>query len=232
MKYIARKLNLRWLLSLPIASKGVQKPVFLRVEDVFIFGIFPVLVLVTASLAIQLLVQPALVIFNNGGLLAYSLILLLSGTLALNRSIQPRFNEITCACFGLAAGLLYWSCIQIHLSSTLNGDQVFLPVVVMAVVLFATVTLWKLVLPLGARFFLAGLVSNWILHVLFDSFYSLAGYYTNYQNFIQIIGVFFLTSLIVCLVCMIKVDTKIQKLWVALAGWICTLAVLSVYLSL
>lgn len=227
MKFISRRLNLRWSIPAPTIKKGIPNPILLRVGDVFTFGIFPVLALVTVSQAVQLLVQPALIVFNTVGLLAYSLILLLSGTLALDRSIQARFNEPTCACFGLTAGLLYWSSIKINLNSTLDGDQGYLPVVIIAAVIFAIATLWKRVLPLGARFFVVSLVANWVLHTLFDSFYRLAAYFKYYQTFMLIIGVLFFTSLIVCIACMIKADTKIQKLWAALIGWICAMAVLS-----
>lgn len=231
MKFITNRLNLRWLLPSSTASRGVRKPVYLRAADGLTFGIFPVVVLATASLAIQLLVQPVLVLFNSVGLLVYSLILLVSGALALDCSIQLRFTEPTCARYGLAAGLLFWSCIRINLISTSNANQDYLPVVGIAATLIVVATLWKRVLPVGVKFFALSLMASWILHSLFSSFYNLAADTAHFQTSKQIIGIFFMAAASVCGIRMFRVDTKIQKLWAALGGWVCMMAALAAFLN-
>lgn len=127
----------------------------------FLDGLLPALVLYLLIMQIVLPLEPILRTFGEPGLLVYTLGLLAVGMFSLQHALEPRLAESARAWYGMAAGMLSWSVVQI--SSLSDSSALVKGSAVMSVLLISlTVTaLWRRNLPTGARFSFCVFLCNW-----------------------------------------------------------------------
>lgn len=232
MKPSFARINLRWFN--PVAS--INRRAFLAgmadFNPVLRAGVLPVIFLTVSAIALHLLVQPLRILFSLPGVLAYSLSLVALGAFALDRSVQIRYTGPDCAWWGITAGMMFWIATEIMVNTTVDQTPGLLPVLMIMVVALVISTLWKIVFPLGVKFFAITYMANWVMHFslsiqkLLINQHAFFAYTYQWSGFISLAAFFFFT------LWMFKAETKIQRIWAALGCWVSVLALLIIFFNI
>lgn len=135
-----------------------QKEWFSKLTD----GVLAAVTLVLLWLTILLGLRPISLQYGPPGLLVFVVGLLAVSMYAFQQALSVRHGETVRAWYGMAGGFLAWSVIE---TVTYLGVPV-LPnlasVVIFIMVVLIVAILWRYGLPVGARFFAATFLLNWV----------------------------------------------------------------------
>ncbi len=193
-------------------------------------GLLASAVMVLFSLVIALLIRPVEILFGRPGLLIYTVLLLAIDMAALERSINPKFNDIQRTGWGLAAGLVAWAVIEL---STVLGDQTLQSEtgVLMLMMVGATVgILWRKVLPIGVRYMAVVILSCWAGQLLISGQAFMAGMNASFNQISQIVGFVIVGVGILTLAWVfLESRTRLQRVTGALVLWFCSIALIYIF---
>jgi len=125
-------------------------------------GVLASLILVLLWLTILLGIRPISLRYGPPGLLVYVIGLLAISMFAFQHSLLPRHGETVRAWYGMAGGFLAWSVVEmvaylgVPMLPNLAGVGIFILVALIVTIL------WRYGLPMGARFFAATFMLNWV----------------------------------------------------------------------
>jgi hypothetical protein len=200
------------------------------IRSKLIDGLLASAVMVLCSMVMALLIRPVEILFGRPGLLIYTVLLLAIGMAALERCINPKFDEAQRAAWGLAAGLVAWSAIEL---SNMLGAQALVSEtgVLLLMLVGATVgILWRRVLPLGVRFTAVVLLSSWAGHLLIYGQIFMSGMDSSFNRIGQIAG-FVVVGIAVLTLAWVFLEsrTRLQRMSGAMVLWYCVIALIYIF---
>lgn len=124
----------------------------------FIDGLIPALILYLLNVLVLMTTPPLDQYFGGTGLLVFVVGLVAVAMFSLQRALVSRSSEVARAWYGMAGGLLAWWVIEA--SSRLENRSLVSLTSFMVLIMASLMTglLWRPILPLGARFFMASLL--------------------------------------------------------------------------
>jgi hypothetical protein len=181
-------------------------------------GFATALVLLLITLTLILMMNPVGLAYGNSGLFIYAIMLLAGVILCLERSIFAQMDQVTCARFGLAGGILGW--MMITISSALGGVPIASITSLMILFLFGMVVfmLWRN-LPLGVKFFLATLLLGALGHLLLNSVDKLAVWMPGWDMTLIAGYLYTLGAFLAMVRLFLFKGRSIDRTWAALALW-------------
>src|SRR5512140_1047115 len=193
-------------------------------------GLLVAAVMVLFTLVMALLIRPVEILSGRPGILIYTVLLLAIGMVALERSINPRFNEIRRAGWGLAAGLVAWAVIEL---SNMLGEQTLVSETGVLTLMLVGATigiLWRKVLPVGLRFMAIVLLACWAGHLIIYGQIFMAGVDASFNRVGQIAG-FVVVGIAVLTLLWILLEsrTRMQRISGALVLWYCVISLIYLF---
>jgi hypothetical protein len=148
---------------------------------------------------LKIIIVPIQNFFHQPGVIIYTFILLALAAFELHRSLAVRTSDPARAWKGMAAGLYFWQAF--YVTTVAGGFNLFQQIGVMfwvMMVLF-TITLWRKVLPVGARMCLLVFLSCWMGVIYFSVLTLMAGWppviLFGYEALRYLVGVIGLVSI-------------------------------------
>lgn len=129
-------------------------------------GILASASLILIWMVVAMVVRPIAAVFGNPGLLIYVLALMAAAMVSLQQALVPGRVDATRAWYGIIGGFLAWAVMEVtgYLGVPIMPNMAALiPLIMVGLIVWL---LWKMVLPVGLRFFSLALLLNWGEHVL------------------------------------------------------------------
>ncbi len=181
-------------------------------------GLLPAVVLYLLIMQIVLPLELILRSFGEPGLLVYTLGLLAVGMFSLQRAMEPQLGETTRAWYGMAAGMLSWSVVQISSltdRSALTGRSAVMTVLLITL---TVAVIWRRSLPLGARFSFVVFLCNWWGSLCLIYFQTLSGWSPLLQLAYRSLGWTLAAGAVAVLVWLFAFsERRIERMWASLA---------------
>jgi hypothetical protein len=183
-------------------------------------GLLAGLMLIMGNLLLLLLTPALEQSFGKAGILIYPVILLAVAIYCLERSVVSRFSELRRAWFGLAAGILGWTVIELANWIGNTGLGSVTSMLTFLMMGSAVSVLWRRVIPVGLRFFFAVLLMAWGGHLLVNQQLQYASFLPELQVTLQITGFAAIIGAAgVCLWLVIWSERRMQRMWGATLLW-------------
>ncbi len=195
-------------------------------------GLLAPLVLVLLTILLALIIRPVEIVFSRPGLLVYSVVLLAAGVVSLERCVVLRYPDITRAWWGMLGGLLIWTVIETGNLISANSIVSEVGVLSLMIVILCVGVLWKKVLPLGVKFFTATLIGAWATRLALVGFRFLVQVNTDpgAGNAFTILGLSIAgLSVLIVAWTFFQSKTRMQRLWVTLALWLCAMLMIYIF---
>ncbi len=212
-------------LKTPLGGEAAPAGMSARVID----GAMPALVLLTLTLALDLLIYPIKAVARTEGLFIYFFVVLAAGLYSLDRCTLARKSTADQALWGMAAGLFLWHAfwmVQLFADFSLESPG---QILILILVTMVGLTLWRPVLPQGVKFFLLSFLASWYSRIFVIEILNLSAKRLIHPGVFYLLGFLALVSLLVCIGYLVyKAEFKIQRLWISLVMWQVSLIGLSV----
>lgn len=214
-------INLNKLVAVEQSSDGLLS----RIID----GTLPALTLLVLTLMVDLLIYPIQASAKIEGLFIYFFVILALGIYSLDRSTAARNNETSRALWGMAGGLFLWHAVwMIQLFANFDFESPGL-ILILLIVTLVGLTLWRPVLPLGAKFFLLSFLMSWYSRIFVIQLLGLSAFGLIPAGTFYLTGFLALVAALICIGYLIyKAEFRVQRYWVALVLWQVSLIGLSV----
>lgn len=195
-------------------------------------GLTPAVVLILLTILYDLIEIPVVTAFKLHGLLIFVLLIVTLGAIALDRSIQNRYSHRERVFQGMLAGMFFW--FSANTAGRLQpGESAFQTnVIYMLLAAMVVVTLWRTVLPAGAKYFALVFLLNWIgRFVIARQLIMIQNW--NFPAAIQ------WTYAWIALICMFLLviwlffgsRRQSQRSWAAVGIWFCGMEAISLFLG-
>jgi hypothetical protein len=192
-------------------------------------GLLPALVLYLLLMLILFGLGPIRSFFGGPGLMVYDLGLLGVSMFSLQRSLANGLSETTRAWYGMAAGVLVWSVVEISALLEPTIEPGLRGTILLILVSLVGALLWRHNLPLGARFFWITVCGNWAGSDLLLYIEKASSWSPALLLFYRATG-FFAAGAAVILLAWVFLGSqrRVQRVWASLA--IVMLGVVAVYI--
>ncbi len=202
--------------------KHLSAEVRSKIQDGLIAAILPVLMLLVCGLLSTLLGG----LFGRIGWLMFSLGMLALSIYFLEHSMLNRVDEPRRLFFAIVGGTLAWVVTEMGIllgSFGLTGEAGLVLWLLMALVVGV---LWRRGLPLGARFYAVTYLLHWLLRLVAASFRTLMQW-VGYATFGRILLALAIGAGLYVLYWLFRRSrTRVQRLQLSMALWVCITAVL------
>ena len=185
-------------------------------------------VLLMLDLLMILLVKPIQLIFENYGILVYTVILIALAVICLERSLALRDPDITRAWWGIVGGMVTWAVIEL---SNWLGNQLVTNetgILLFLFVLLVISVLWRRIAPLGLRYFFLLAMLGWFGHAGLSSVIFLIGRLPQVSAILMGIGYTALTVIALSIVYIfVRSQTRLERINTAIVIW--TAGMIAIY---
>lgn len=136
--------------------------IFQNLRSKLLDGLFPAVVVFLILIAGQMIVSPIHTLWGEPGVMVLALVLLALSVFCLDAALSVIVSEKNRAWYGIMGGTTLWITISVlkQMGPTVLGETN--SIFVLLVLLLVGAVLWRRVLPIGARFFFAVFVAQWI----------------------------------------------------------------------
>jgi len=183
--------------------------------------------LVVINFALLMLVSFVERVYDRTGLFIFVFTLIGFSIFCLERATILRFPETWRARTGILGGLLSWVVVELALLIGQQNMSIFTEVVVLAMAILVTITLWKRSFSTGLQFFIISFLFGWMGRIIFGGFLQIQnGLLMTYDVLWWAAMVFGILSLGVIGWVLFRSRTRIQRMMMAVMLWFCLMIVL------
>ncbi len=185
-------------------------------------------ILLMLDLLMILMIKPIQLIFENYGILVYTVILIAVAVVCLERSLALRDPDTTRAWWGILGGMVTWSVIE--LSNWLGNQSVTneTGVLLFLFVLLMISVLWRRIAPLGLRYFFLLAVLGWVGHAGLNSVIFLIARLPQMSAILTGIGYAALAVVLLSIVYIfVRSQTRLERINAAIVIW--TAGMIAIY---
>jgi len=183
--------------------------------------------LVVINFALLMLVSFVERVYDRTGLFIFVFTLIGFSIFCLERATTLRFPETWRARTGILGGLLSWVVVELALLIGQQNMSIFTEVVVLAMAILVTITLWKRSFSTGLQFFIISFLFGWMGRIIFGGFLQIQnGLLMTYDVLWWAAMVFGILSLGVIGWVLFRSRTRIQRMMMAVMLWLCLMIVL------
>ncbi len=185
-------------------------------------------VLLMLDLLMIFLIKPIQLIFENQGILVYTVILIALAVFCLERSLALRDPDITRAWWGILGGMVTWAVVE--LSNWLGNQMVTNETGVLLFLFFLLVisVVWRRIAPLGLRYFFILAVLGWFAHAGLTSLIFLVGRLPQMSSILLGIGYASLAVILLSIVYIfVRSQTRLERINTAIVIW--TAGMIAIY---
>lgn len=183
-------------------------------------GIGAAVVLLLLFGLLTFLQKPVNQVIGRPGLLAYVIVILAASIFCLERAVHAHLSGVRQAWNGMLSGLLAW--LVVRFTFELGGQAVsgLSATLIFLMTGLITATLWRQVLPVGARFFFFTFLLNWFIWLLTSGVRVWFVQLAYLGEIFRVIGYLCLAGAVITTGWMFYYsERRMQRLWFGLWTW-------------